>query len=501
MNLGSLLSGSGALEGGSLLAALGLVVLLRIALPAEGRKHLRTPLAFLALWAVFALARWAGPAGGDIEHHSGLLAAFCLALALIRLVFAFFFEALPLTRGRVPRIVEDILTAIAYFIALMSLFSAGGVDLKSIVLSGAVVTAVIAFALQDTLGNVVAGLSIQFQKPYAVGDWVALTDKPEHVGRVVEINWRVTRVQTNDQVEVLIPNSQIAKAAVINYSKPSNIVRRSLRVAVAYDVPPARVEEVALRAIRSCPDVLPAPEADCIIEAFQDSGIGYWCRFFIDDFRRRDVISGLVASRVYYEFLREGIRIPYPVRNVYMHERSDEQEKREQEERIQRLADRFRSVDFLAPLGAAELTALARRVRSVAFGRGEVIVREGEAGADFYLLERGEVSVVIAPGGKPQEIARLKAGDFFGEMSLMTGETRRASVVALGDVVAVRVDRDSFREVLAHAPRVVDEISRVLAIRQTALEEQAAATPSETEKAIERRSVALMSVIRGFFRL
>jgi CRP-like cAMP-binding protein len=157
-------------------------------------------------------------------------------------------------------------------------------------------------------------------------------------------------------------------------------------------------------------------------------------------------------------------------------------------------------VDFLAPLGERELSALARRVRTVAFGRGELIVREGEAGTDFYMLERGEVAVVIMPGGRTQELARLKAGDFFGEMSLMTGEARRASVIALGDVLAVRVDRDSFREVLSHNPRVVDQISRVLAIRQSALDE-AAVTPSEAEKSIERRSVALMSVIRGFFRL
>lgn len=500
MDVGALFSGSSALEWGSLLASIGLLILLRLTLPTQFRKNLRAPFVWLVLYFVFSIAEWIGPADGSIERVSGLLASFVLALSLIRLVFAFFFEALPLTRGRVPRIVEDILTAVAYFIALMALFSAGGVDLGSIVTASAIVTGVVAFALQDTLGNVIAGLAIQIQKPYEVGDWVSLTEKPDQVGRVVEINWRVTKVVTNDQVAVLIPNSQIAKAAVVNYTKPSKVARRSLRLQGPYEAPPARVQEFALRAIRGCPDVLAVPEPDVVLESFADSGIVYWCRFFIDDFQRRDIIAGLVAERVYYELHREGIRMPYPVRTVHMHERSDDQEKREEEARIHLLADRFRSVDFLAPLGAAELTALARRVKSAVFGRGEVIVREGEPGADFYMLERGEVSVVINPGGRPQEIARLKAGDFFGEMSLMTGEVRRASVVALGDVSAVRVDRDSFREVLSHNPKVVDEISRVLAIRQSALEE-AAVTPSEAEQSIARRSVALMSVIRGFFRL
>ncbi len=500
MNLGALVSGSTAFEAGAYVVAIALVVILRAALPAESRRRLRTPMVLVGLTLLCTVAVWIAPSGSKTERVLGLVAAFCLALSLIRLAFLLVFETLPVTRGKVPKIVEDILTAVSYFVALMAVFSAGGVEIDSILTASALTTAVVGFALQDTLGNVIAGLAIQLQKPFAVGHWVSLDDRADHIGQVREINWRATKVLTNDNVEVLIPNSTITKAAVVNFSAPSKVVRRSLKVSVSYDVPPSRVEEVALRAIRGVPDVLPEPSPDCIIEAFGDSGVGYWCRYFVDDFRRRDVIGGQVAARIYYEFLREGITIPYPIRTVYMHERSDEQEKRDQEERIQRLTDRFRAIDFLAPLGSADLTALARRVKSVSFGRGEMIVREGEVGTDFYLLERGEVAVLIMPGGKATEIARLKAGDFFGEMSLMTGEARKASVVAAGDVQAVRLDKDSFREVLSHNPKVVDEISRVLAIRQTALDE-AATTPADAQKSIERRSVALMSVIRGFFRL
>jgi small-conductance mechanosensitive channel len=500
VNLGSLVSGSAAFEAGAIVVAVALVVILRAALPVEARRRLRTPSILVALALVCAVAAWIAPAGGKTEVGLGLATGLCLALALIRLVFLLLFEALPVTRGRVPKIVEDILTAVSYFVALMAVFSAGGVEIDSILTASALTTAVVGFALQDTLGNVIAGLAIQLQKPFAVGDWVSLSDRSDHVGVVREINWRATKVLTNDNVEVLIPNSSITKSAVVNFSTPSKVVRRHLRVSVSYEVPPSRVEEIALRAIRGVPEVLAEPAPDCIIESFGDSGVLYWCRYFVDDFQRRDAIGGQVAARLYYEFLREGITIPYPIRTVYVHERSDEQEKRDQEERIQRLADRFRAIDFLAPLGGPELTALAKRVRSISFGKGETIVREGDAGTDFYLLERGEVSVLITPGGRATELARLRAGDFFGEMSLMTGEARKASVVATGDVAAVRLDKDSFREVLSHNPRVVDQISRVLAIRQTALEE-AAATPADAQKSIERRSVALMSVIRGFFRL
>jgi CRP-like cAMP-binding protein len=115
-------------------------------------------------------------------------------------------------------------------------------------------------------------------------------------------------------------------------------------------------------------------------------------------------------------------------------------------------------------------------------------------------VDRGQLAVMVEGAGESHEIARLSPGDFFGEMSLMTGEPRRATVVALGDVEAVRLDKDSFREVLARDPRVVDEIGRVLAQRLAALEADAEATAGRAAAPADRSS-ALISRIRSFFRL
>lgn len=136
---------------------------------------------------------------------------------------------------------------------------------------------------------------------------------------------------------------------------------------------------------------------------------------------------------------------------------------------------------------------------TAAYGRDEPIVREAEAGSDLYVIDRGEVSVRVGGTTAAPEIARLRAGDFFGEMSLMTGEPRRATVKALGDVATLRVDKDSFREVLARYPKVVEEIARVLAARQTALEAQTSG-PGGAAPA-EANSHALVRLIRSFFRL
>jgi small-conductance mechanosensitive channel len=480
--------------------ALALLVVLRFALPPSRRHRLKGPAAFLFLSLVLSLPARALE-GGRVRNTLVLLSAFFLVLAAVRLVFAVVFDWLPLGRDRVPRIVQDVLLGLTYFVVLMGLFGASGVELSSILTTSALLTAVIGLALQDTLGNVIGGLAIQVQRPYTVGDWVSLDGRPENYGEVIEINWRATRLLTNERVSILVPNSAIARAPVYNFSQPSAVVRRSVRISAAYDVPPSQAEEVALRAMEGTPGVLAEPRPECVLEAFGDSGITYWCRFFIDEFRRRDLITGAVAARLYYEFRRAGLEIPYPVRTVHLHERGDEQARRSLEQRVQRLADRFGAVDFLAPLGPEALLALASRVRTYDYGRGESIVRAGETGSDLFLVERGQVSVTLETGGQPREIARLGPGDFFGEMSLMTGEARRATVVAVGDVAAVCVDRDSFREVLSRNPRVVEEMSRVLAQRQVALDLEAAAGARDPEQAVARRSHALLGIIKNLFRL
>jgi len=499
MNPTALLSRAGSWEWSWSLAATALILLLRWSLPADRRSRLHVPVVFVGMNAgLLGLSILLGPASRS-GRALGVASVFFLILALLRLAFVVLFDALPVVRGRVPKIVQDVLIGLGYFVAVMGLFGASGVELSSLLTTSALLTAVVGLALQDTLGNVVSGLAIQVMRPYSVGDWVSLDGVPEHYGQVVEVNWRATRIVTNELVTLLIPNSNIAKATVANFSRPSPVVRRGLRVSVAYDVPPSRVEEIALPAIRSAPGVLSEPPPECVLSAFGDSGIEYWCRFFIDDFRRRDVIVGGVGARLYYDFLREGIEIPYPIRTVHLHERSDEQQTRDKERRQRRLAEHFLSIDFLAPLGKEVLMGLAQRVRTAVYGRGQAIVREGDEGTDLFLVERGQVAVTVDAGGKAQEVARLGPGEFFGEMSLMTGEARTASVIAATDLVCYRMDKPAFQVVLREMPALADQIAEILVMRRTAL----TAVRDERDEVRRRRAETakqdLLGRIRGFF--
>src|SRR5690606_13193402 len=150
-----------------------------------------------------------------------------------------------------------------YAAVALVVLRAAGVELGSLLTTSALLTAVIGLSLQDTLGNLFAGLAIQAQQPFEVGDWIQHdpTDQ-ETMGRVVEINWRATRVLTVDNVEVTIPNGALARASIRNFSRPTAEVRRSVTITVAAHVPPNEVHRLFAEAVAGTPGVLSHPAPD-----------------------------------------------------------------------------------------------------------------------------------------------------------------------------------------------------------------------------------------------
>src|SRR5262249_59228050 len=132
--------------------------------------------------------------------------------------------------GSLPRISLDIVHVLIFVAVLLATLSAAGAEPGSLLTGSAVLTAVIGLSLRDTLGNLFAGVAIQAQRPFEVGDWIQFDDKPAHIGEVVEINWRVTKVITLDAVEIVVPNAPLGQANIVNYSRPRRWARRGISV-------------------------------------------------------------------------------------------------------------------------------------------------------------------------------------------------------------------------------------------------------------------------------
>jgi CRP-like cAMP-binding protein len=334
----------------------------------------------------------------------------------------------------------------------------------------AVGAVVIGFALQDTLGNLFAGLAIQIEKPFRVGHWVTIGGKD---GLVSEITWRATKIRTKAGNFVVVPNSVLSRDTITNYSEPTRETRLEVMVSAGYDAAPNDVKHAIVEALRSEPLILPEPPAEVLVADFADSAIQYRVRVWTTDFAADERVRDHVRARVYYAFSRRGIAFPYPVRvNI---ESKRHLEPTEEHGR----ATALDSVEILAALSTSQRGQLASMSRLLRYGAGEVVAHEGDTGASMFVLRAGEAAVTVA--GAEGELARLTQGACFGEMSLLTGDTRSATVTAVTDCELLEIGVEAFRRVVMSDATSVERVAAAVSARRAELErhreERAAAAP------------------------
>jgi CRP-like cAMP-binding protein len=363
---------------------------------------------------------------------------------------------------------------------------------------------VIGLSLQETLGNMFAGLAIQMQQPFDVGDWIQFDSDLKNIGRVVEINWRATKVITLDEIEIVVPNAGLAKAPIRNFTKPTTTSRRSAYVNAPYDVPPQEVRRAILEAIADAPGVVKDPAPSVVTNLFGEYGIEYWVRYYTDQFHRRDIVDGGVRDRIWYALRRAKIEIPYPHRTLELHHVTEESSARETE---RRLVDRERALDcveMFRVLSPSERRGLAELCEERLYAPGEVIVKQGDETTQLYVIERGEVMVSVhRPGAQRSEsveVAKLGAGKVFGEMALVTGDKRQATVRAVTSCQLLVVGRAAMQPIMQKSPDLAERMSAVLVERQAQLDERAATIEGKTEREARVRA-DLVDRIKKFFAL
>jgi small-conductance mechanosensitive channel/CRP-like cAMP-binding protein len=487
-----------------IVSVLALLALLVLILPERTRPKARLPFALVLLHLVFAALESVLPARAVAARPVSVFATFLFLAAFARIVFLLVAEGIFAGRLRrpLPKILRDILQAIVFlFVGLATLRSAG-VEPGSLLTTSALLTAVVGLSLQDTLGNLFAGLSIQAQTPFEVGDWIGFDDQPRNVGHVIEINWRATKVITHEEIEIIIPNGTLAKAPIRNFSKPSPFTRRTVDVGCAYDVSPARVRSVILDALIGTTDVLTDPAPQVVVGLFGASSVDYQVHFYVSNFARRFGIEAAVRERIWYALRRAKIAIPYPTREVHTHTSTDEVRRtaREADERAH--VELLRRVDFLAVLPDDAMLKLASLTETRVYGAGEAVLQQGDAGDELFVVVSGNVSIVVGrAGGSIAEVARVGPGQFFGEMSLMTGDRRSASARAVSETELLVVGKDAFSQILTHAPELAGRIAQVLTHRQEALDEHLAERARKAKPEQDAEEVALLERVKQFFHL
>jgi small-conductance mechanosensitive channel/CRP-like cAMP-binding protein len=457
------------------LVALALAIALLYARPQERATFLNT------LWLFFigiggeaaaALVWSLGFTGAAGTVHT--IFRFVSMIALIRLGgFAAFRLLLPWIGKQPPQIGEDLAIVAGYVVYGFAQLRGAGLDLSSLVTTSAILTAVIAFAMQDTLGNVLAGVAVQLDHSVRIGDWIRVDSVS---GRVRDIRWRSTLIETRNWETVVIPNSLLMKARVEILGQREGAPlqwRRILDFMVDPGVPPARVIAIVEDEMRelSIPNVARNPAPSCVLKRFEQGNLLYQLRYFLTDILEDDLTDSMVRLHLFASLQRAGIRVAEPQTTVHAitsdQAHAETVRRRELTRRLQALS----AVPPFAALPEDEMADIAERLQYAPFARGDVITKQGNKAHWLYILAFGEAEVLYEPpGGAPQAISTLHAGQFFGEIALVTGDGRTATVVAKTDVECYRLDRASFQGLLAGKPQIAEEIKRVMGGRTGDLE-------------------------------
>jgi small-conductance mechanosensitive channel len=409
-------------------------------------------------------AEWA------IWIHVG--ASVLLAWAIARLSFYLAVE-LPLKlrkRKELPNITRDLILIVCYAILLLIVLrTRSNINLASLITTSAVLTVVVGFAAQTTLSGLISGLILQIERPFSIGDWIKFND---YTGRVVGINWKSTLLLTRDQVLVYVPNSQITNNSFANFSRPDERLIARLSIGLEYGAPPNLVRRVIVEVLNGHPKILKIPQPEVRLVEFGDFAITYEIRFWHTSYFSEPRIKADINNQLWYALRRHRINIPFPIRDVqFRHiEQRRQAEVQELEKRTAEIQRLFAQIAVLSALSEDEQVQVAQRAGIADYGEGEYIVRQGEPGDSLYIIRKGSCDVFIrGDGDREKKVAHIETGGFFGEMSLLTGEARNATVKAAEDTSVITIDKLVFSTIITANPNISVQLGEVLTKRQKEL--------------------------------
>jgi len=451
-------------------------------------------LAFYAAIAVYGVhAPW--------RYHVGA-AAILLSTALIvalvnRYVWDLYFEKKRLTT--IPHFLREVMGGIIFLVVLLLVLSYGyhaETQLKGLLAGSGVIAIVVGFAGQNLFAGIIGGIAIQINRPYKLGDWLKVGDT---YAEVREINWRSTRLCTNDDIYLDIPNNEMVSHQIVNLHYPTEIHAMRIRVGVEYKNPPNLVKDALGRAAQSAKNVVPDPPVKVFLVDFADHAVIYEIKYYMGNHARINETNDAVRTNVWYELKRQGITIPFPIRTLHVERKKARPVHEDQAEALSIL----RGERLFECLSEEQLDQLVKEARLKLFGRGEPVIEEGAAGDSMFVLLRGAANVFVSKNGSRIQVASLGAGDCFGEMSLLTGEPRSATVRADADCYVMEIGKPVMAEVLRDAPSCLEKLSELLARRRMETEGALKEAGRSDEHALKQRQYTanFLHRLRTFFQL
>src|SRR5881409_2710283 len=273
-------------------------------------------LAFYAAIAVYGVhASWRNHVGAAV-----ILLSTALVVALInRYIWDFYFEKKRQTP--IPHFLREVVAGIIFLIVLLVILSYGyhaEAQLKGLLAGSGVSAFIVGFAGQNLFAGIIGGISIQINRPYKVGDWLQVG---ERFAEVMEINWRSTRLRTNDNIYLDIPNNEMVSHEIVNLHYPTEVHAMRIRVGVEYKNPPNLVKDALIRAASTAKGVLSEPKVRVFLVDFADFAVIYEIKFYMGNHAAINEVNDAIRTNVWYELKRQQITIPFPIRTLHLERR------------------------------------------------------------------------------------------------------------------------------------------------------------------------------------
>jgi small-conductance mechanosensitive channel/CRP-like cAMP-binding protein len=379
-----------------------------------------------------------------------------------------------------PRLVNDLLrTALFAGAAITILLFVFDQPASGLITVSSVVIAVIGFALRNVISDVFSGIALGFDHPYRIGDWIETAQGS--AGKVSEITWRTTRLIDRNGFAIIAPNGLVAAQRLINYGNGERDYRTALRVPLDATLPVSRAKRILLSGALDAGRQITALSPDVLLAEYGDGAAIYLVRFRVPDFGREAACRDLVASRVLHALHCAGQTI-----------------QRNQMGWLPAVASNsprealLSHVDLFQAFDAVERQELAARMRSRDVPAGQPVVRQGDTGDCLYLLGEGILDVALDRDEVVSILDRIAPGEVFGEISLLTGQPRTATVTAALDSVVYEIHRDDLNPILQRRPEIAEGLAAVMAEHQArndrnSRDPEPAATPTRDDLLVRLR--------------
>ncbi|HEX7776646.1 MAG TPA: mechanosensitive ion channel family protein [Parvibaculum sp.] len=456
----------------------------------------------LRIWAAGAIkAGLPGPFGTIAVDTIGILLSLAIALLVDSLVSTFYWKRYFRRRKghKAPALVRDLVTFFLLAIGLsIGLYAEVGVAASGLAAASGAAAVVLGFALQTMILDLFSGLSINLDRSYAIGDWLTIHSQElggSAYGCVEGISWRTTFLHLEDGRRLIVPNRLITANPVTNHSRPPGAKQLVVEVGIEIRTPSDRAMTLLLgeayKAVRSS-GFSETPPPDVLIDRLDQDAVYYHVRFY----SHPDEIEPAVAKSIMIKALQDAIRqtgLPTPVLQV---ELSKPHEAPAAGAASTEARDTIARVPLFAEaLNPAQIDDLAGRCATASFAATHALIAQGDVGASmFVILEGAAAVVVVGTSGVEQEVNRLATGDIVGEMSLLTGAPRNATVRALTPLRVLEIRKEAIEGLLAASPELLGHFSHILATRQSQLAEV-----SNRPAKLKTAEVDLLARMRAFF--